>query len=41
MRIRYDVNRSSYASHFLPEMSKALIDDVVKVLTLPGNSVCK
>ncbi|MBT2370794.1 DUF3077 domain-containing protein [Pseudomonas fluorescens] len=34
-------DRYAWASHFLQEMSKAVIDDVVKVLTSPGNSICE
>jgi len=33
-----DTDRYAWASHYLQEMSKAVIDDVVKVLESPGNS---
>jgi len=33
-----DVDRHAWASHFLQEMSKAIIDDVAKVLDAPGNN---
>ena len=32
-----DTDRYAWASHYLQEMSKAVIDDVVKVLESPGN----
>ncbi|MCU1752528.1 DUF3077 domain-containing protein [Pseudomonas sp. 6D_7.1_Bac1] len=31
-------DRYAWASHYLQEMSKAVIDDVVKVLEAPGNN---
>ncbi len=31
-------DRYAWASHYLQEMSKAVIDDVVKVLGAPGNN---
>jgi hypothetical protein len=33
-----DSDRHAWASHFLQEMSKAIIDDVVKVLDAPMNN---
>lgn len=33
-----DSDRHAWASHFLQEMSKAIIDDVAKVLDAPGNN---
>lgn len=33
-----DSDRHAWASHFLQEMSKAVIDDVVKVLEAPCNN---
>ncbi|RON37330.1 DUF3077 domain-containing protein [Pseudomonas brassicacearum] len=33
-----DTDRYAWASHFLQDMSKALIDDVAKVLDAPGNN---
>ncbi|WP_448091580.1 DUF3077 domain-containing protein [Pseudomonas lini] len=33
-----DTDRHAWASHYLQEMSKAIIDDVVKVLDAPGNN---
>ena len=33
-----DTDRHAWASHFLQEMSKAIIDDVAKVLDAPGNN---
>ena len=32
-----EMDRYAWASHYLQEMSKAVIDDVVKVLESPGN----
>ncbi|NWD21698.1 DUF3077 domain-containing protein [Pseudomonas yamanorum] len=34
-----DTDRYAWASHYLQEMSKAVIDDVVKVLESPGNNL--
>jgi hypothetical protein len=34
-----DTDRYTWASHYLQEMSKAVIDDVVKVLESPGNNL--
>jgi len=33
-----DTDRNAWASHFLQDMSKAIIDDVVKVLYAPMNN---
>ncbi|MBB6289747.1 hypothetical protein HDC32_004646 [Pseudomonas sp. JAI120] len=33
-----ETDRHAWASHYLQEMSKAVIDDVVKVLESPGNT---
>ena len=33
-----DTNRHAWASHFLQDMSKAIIDDVVRVLDSPMNN---
>ena len=33
-----DTDRHAWASHFLQDMSKAIIDDVVKVLEVPCNN---
>lgn len=33
-----DSDRHAWASHFLQDMSKAIIDDVVKVLDAPCNN---
>ena len=33
-----DTDRHAWASHYLQDMSKAIIDDVVKVLEAPGNN---
>ncbi|WP_347928620.1 DUF3077 domain-containing protein [Pseudomonas helvetica] len=33
-----NTDRDAWASHYLREMSKAVIDDVVKVLAAPGNN---
>ncbi|ATE80201.1 DUF3077 domain-containing protein [Pseudomonas frederiksbergensis] len=33
-----DTDRHAWASHYLQDMSKAIIDDVVKVLDAPGNN---
>jgi len=33
-----DTDRHAWASHFLQDMSKAIIDDVVKVLDAPCNN---
>jgi len=33
-----DTDRHAWASHFLQDMSKAIIDDVAKVLDAPGNN---
>lgn len=33
-----NTDRYAWASHYLQEMSKAVIDDVVKVLGAPGNN---
>ncbi|AMW86449.1 hypothetical protein AK972_5649 [Pseudomonas yamanorum] len=34
-----NTDRYAWASHYLQEMSKAVIDDVVKVLESPGNNL--
>lgn len=34
----HDTDRHAWASHFLQDMSKAIIDDVVKVLDAPRNN---
>jgi hypothetical protein len=36
-----DTDRHAWASHFLQDMSKAIIDDVVKVLDAPMNNRCQ
>ncbi|WP_223443159.1 MULTISPECIES: DUF3077 domain-containing protein [Pseudomonas] len=36
-----DTDRYAWASHFLQDMSKAIIDDVVKVLDAPMNNRCQ
>lgn len=36
--MRRDTDRHAWASHYLQDMSKAIIDDVVKVLDAPGNN---
>lgn len=33
-----DTDRHAWASHFLQDMTKAIIDDVVKVLDAPMNN---
>jgi hypothetical protein len=35
-----DTDRYACASHFLQDMSKAIFDDVVKVLDAPMNNRC-